>query len=58
MTISKAFSVGNKVKEFVSVKDFGAIGDGTTDDAAALQAAAAINLMAHLEPQGIKNHCG
>jgi hypothetical protein len=34
-------TVENKLQEFVSVKDFGAIGDGVTDDTAALNAAAA-----------------
>ena len=28
-----------KLQEFVSVEDFGAVGDGTTDDTAAIQAA-------------------
>jgi hypothetical protein len=32
-------TVENKLQEFVSVKDFGAIGDGGTDDTAAIQAA-------------------
>jgi len=32
-------TVHQKLQEFVSVKDFGATGDGTTDDAAAIQAA-------------------
>lgn len=32
-------SVSSKLQESVSVKDFGAIGDGTTDDTAAIQAA-------------------
>jgi hypothetical protein len=32
-------TVENKLRETVSVKDFGAVGDGTTDDAAAIQAA-------------------
>lgn len=39
MTISKAFSTGNKPNEFVFVKDFGAKGDNSTDDHAAIQAA-------------------
>jgi hypothetical protein len=32
-------TVENKLKDAVSVKDFGAVGDGTTDDTAAVQAA-------------------
>lgn len=34
-------SVQTKLRETVSVKDFGAVGDGTTDDTAAMNAAAA-----------------
>jgi hypothetical protein len=34
-----AVSAQDKMRQFVSVKDFGAIGNGTTDDTAAIQAA-------------------
>lgn len=37
--IKKSLSLGSKVNEIVSVTDFGAVGDGVTNDTAAIQAA-------------------
>jgi parallel beta-helix repeat protein len=37
--MSNARNLGNRATEIVSVRDFGAVGDGTTDDTAAIQAA-------------------
>lgn len=44
-------TVDSKMKDVVSVNDFGAVGDGITDDTAAIQAA--INSIIHTTWQGI-----
>ena len=46
-----ARTVDSKLKDVVSVKDFGAVGDGTTDDTAAIQAAIDAANTVHF-PQG------
>jgi hypothetical protein len=38
-TASVATNVGDKLAQYISVKDFGAVGDGVTDDSSAIQAA-------------------
>ena len=54
-------SVQTKLRETVSVKDFGAVGDGVTDDTAAIQAAityASTNGYTLFSPPGVYNHTG
>lgn len=50
-----ARNVGAKLNEFVSVKDFGAVGDGTTNDVAALTAAFASGAKEFHFPAGTYN---
>lgn len=45
-------NVQDKLEEFVSVKDFGAVGDGVTDDTAAIQAALDSGSKMVYAPQG------
>jgi hypothetical protein len=45
-------TVEAKLQEFVSVKDFGAVGDGVTDDSAAIQAAISAATYGVYFPQG------
>jgi hypothetical protein len=48
-----ARTVESKLRDAVSVKDFGAVGDGTTDDTAAIQAAVNSASSAVYFPQGV-----
>jgi hypothetical protein len=45
-----ATTVQDKLRESVSVKDFGAVGDGVADDTAAIQAALNTNKMVYMPP--------
>jgi hypothetical protein len=52
-TGAQARSVQNKLRDVVSVKDFGATGDGVTDDTAAIQAAFATGRKVVYMPKGV-----
>jgi hypothetical protein len=56
-TGSVATSVGNKLAQTVSVKDFGAVGDGVTDDTTAIQAALNTGKNIYF-PAGVYMHTG
>ena len=49
-TGATARTVDSKLKDMVSVKDFGAVGDGTTDDTAAINAALAASNHVYFPP--------
>ena len=51
-TGSTSRTVEAKLQETVSVKDFGAVGDGVTDDTAAIQAAINVNTAPVFMPEG------
>jgi hypothetical protein len=48
--MTHARNLSNRSTDFVSVKDYGAVGDGTTDDTAAFTAAAAANKSLYAPP--------
>ena len=52
---AKQRTVESKLQDVVRVKDFGAVGDGVTDDTAAIQAAESSNYVRIYVPEGVYN---
>jgi hypothetical protein len=52
--MSKAQKNVTKLRDYVSVKDYGAVGDGSTDDSAAINAAMAANKCVYFPPATYK----